>query len=509
MSGFNTIAKGGGVFGNTTGGNASVQTQFGELAVAQLTPSSQTIFVHGVKGVGVVTASNGSSAFVTGVLSNAVLQSGVSSEGYAEIAMRRGLKYRAGQGSLTRLTTIFGEPVVDTNQLVGCGNAESGFYFGYRGTNFGIFHKTDGQREVRRLTISTGVATSTSVTITLDGNPITVSVAGGGTVNQTSWEISQKDYTKVGYGWFAEAHDGQVDFISMVAGPRTGSYSATGGTLAAAFSRLIEGVNITESFVSQSQWNIDKFDGSGPSRMVLDTSLGNVYQIGFQYLGYGNTRFAIEDLKTGQFQNCHMIEQANHRLRPVLKDPHITGVWRVENSGSVVGNHLTGTSGAIFTEGNVLRNIGPAFSTSAVKASINNDIETYVMSIRADRIYDGRSSYGELDLSSLTSALTVVGNDRRRGIVRIYKNARITGPVNFTRIDSVRSCASKDTSGTGLTLNNGILVASYVIYTSTVAAIELTGDNYFLSAGETLSFTVESSDNADEFALALSWFEDQ
>ena len=35
--------------------------------------------------------------------------------------------------------------------------------------------------------------------------------------------------------------------------------------------------------------------------MVIDPQQGNVYQIGYQYLGFGNAHFSVEDEDTGSF----------------------------------------------------------------------------------------------------------------------------------------------------------------------------------------------------------------
>lgn len=322
MSGFATIARNGsgnGISGQSN--NAAATTQFGETAVAQLSPSSQAILTHGINPVTFVTASIGTEASVTSSGNLAVLQSGTATTGSATLSLRRNIAYRAGQGSLGRMTAIFGTPAANNYQLVGLGNADCGYYFGYQGTNFGVMHITDGYREVRKLTVTAGVATSTSVTITLSGEARSFSIAGGGTVNQTSWEISQQDYTNMAGGWKAEAYDGTVYFIALTAGPRNGTYSAAGTGLTATFSQTQAGVATTVNFVSQSQWNVDTMDGDGPSRFNLDKTKGNVYQVGFQYLGFGNARFAIEDSNTGQFQPVHMLKLANTRTTPVLRDP--------------------------------------------------------------------------------------------------------------------------------------------------------------------------------------------
>jgi hypothetical protein len=386
------------------------------------------------------------------------------------------------------------------------GNVESGFYFGYQGLDFGVHHFTGALREVRKLTIAAGVADGTSVTVTLNGESRTFAVSGGSSINQTSWEISYRDWSNVGGGWVAEAYDGSIYFVALRTGARSGTYSATGTGLTATFSQYIAGTSVAGTFVSQSSWNIDTMDGNGPSRMLLDKTKGNVYQIGFQYLGYGNTRFAIEDPQTGQFQACHMIRQANSRLTPVLKDPHVSVIWSVANAGSTTSTHMTGASGAIFCEGEVLRNIGPAFSAYATNSDIDT-AEEPVLTVRSNRLFRGNVGYGEIDVSTLS--VTIPATGAHYVVVRVYKNLRLTGPVNFVNVNENQSIASYDTAATGFESNQNTLVATYVVPFGGSVNVDLKGDNFFLSVGESLSITAQSDTTNAVVACALTWFEDQ
>lgn len=77
------------------------------------------------------------------------IQSGTGSTGYAYIQTRRNIRYRAGQGTVARFTPIFTAGVANNIQLWGMGtiinNAPyDGYFFGYNGTTFSIFHYIAG-----------------------------------------------------------------------------------------------------------------------------------------------------------------------------------------------------------------------------------------------------------------------------------------------------------------------------------------------------------------------------
>ena len=98
-----------------------------------------------------------------------------------------------------RATAVFDTPGAGNAQFVGAGSAECGYFIGYFGSNFGILHSETGQREVRKLTITTG-ETAASVTVTLDGDSVTVPISGGNDTTQTAYQLALKDYSQVGNG---------------------------------------------------------------------------------------------------------------------------------------------------------------------------------------------------------------------------------------------------------------------------------------------------------------------
>ena len=179
MSGFSqtTLSRAG--FSATGESTSYSISGFGEMISAGLEPTAQGTFVHGINDILFFTCSNGVASSVSVASGTMSMSSGNSTSGSAHCELRRALKYRPGQGSACRLTAIFGAPVANTKQLVGAGNVESGYYFGYSGTEFGIFHEEKSGLEVRSLNVAAGVASTTNVTVTLNGAQKVVPVTGG------------------------------------------------------------------------------------------------------------------------------------------------------------------------------------------------------------------------------------------------------------------------------------------------------------------------------------------
>lgn len=67
--------------------------------------------------------------------------------------------------------------------------------------------------------------------------------------------------------------------------------------------------SLNEDIVIQDNWNLDKLDGTGPSKKTLDISKAQIMFIDIEWLGVGSVRcgFVID----GQLINCHTFHHAN------------------------------------------------------------------------------------------------------------------------------------------------------------------------------------------------------
>jgi len=64
-----------------------------------------------------------------------------------------------------------------------------------------------------------------------------------------------------------------------------------------------------ETTVAQTDWNIDKVDGSGPSGFTLDLTAGNIFQIEYTWYGYGQVLFGVVATfnNSQRFIPCHSL----------------------------------------------------------------------------------------------------------------------------------------------------------------------------------------------------------
>jgi len=129
----------------------SLVSAFGTLETGELTPVLQGDFTYGLNVQTWNTPLvNGTGAAVDTNSGRLRVQSGTGGSGnYAYITSKKIIRYRAGQGTVARFTPLFTVGVANSIQLWGVGSIVAnapydGFFFGYNGLLFGIFHYISG-----------------------------------------------------------------------------------------------------------------------------------------------------------------------------------------------------------------------------------------------------------------------------------------------------------------------------------------------------------------------------
>lgn len=479
-------------------------TSFNEVSVAELYPAAQGDFVYGVN-----TAVFASSSFSGGSISGSdgfgIVKSGTSVTGSSVLKLRRNLKYRPGMGSLIRATALFDTPVSGNYQLLGIGNTESGYYFGYYGTSFGILHKQVSQVEIRALTITVGAGTET-VTVTLNGVAVSMPITGAGSTTQTAYQISKYDFSSVGTGWYADAVGRNVYFVSSRSEPFSSTYSVSGVSIAGTFSQIQAGDAGTSSFIPQSSWNIEPVNRSCDS-FILNPQRGNVYQIGFQYLGFGNAFFGIENPETGRIIPVHTIKNANSRTTSVLKNPQMSTRLDSINFGSTTSVQPKSLSMAAFTEG-LVRKLDPRFARSHTFVNYNSTTDAPLLALKINRTFNDETCFAEFDILRIAASNE---STAKTLTVSVYRDLIIGGDVNFVYVDSQNSAVSyanltPGTNTVSTTGKNPFLTFS--VGANTAQTIDIEPEELVFNVGETVVICIHTSGQVSG-EVGVNWFEQQ
>ena len=488
-------------------------TVFGEVVTANFIPNGQGDFVYNINDQAFTTSSF---AGATVVQTDGVceLRSGTSASGSATVQLRRGLEYRPGQGSALRVTALYDTPDAGNAMFVGAGTAECGYFVGYFGTSFGILHSEKGAREIRRLDITSGAGTG-NVAVTLNGNAKIVPVVGGSDPEQTAYQLADgnADYSQVGSGgWLADAQSGSVYYISArSAAAFDDTYSVAGSGIAGSFTQVQDSEANTSTFTASGSFNVDKLDGTGPSGMTLDPQKGNIFQIEFQYLGFGNSVFSVEDPESGKLVPFHIIKNANARTTPVLKNPNLTVLATSANIGGTTTKTLKTVSMASFTEG-MVQKLDPKFAKSFAISSVNESTYVPLALLKASRVFNDQSNYGEFDLLRLSLSNETAGASGKTISIGLFLDATVTGVVDWQYVNENQSIVSYATTNpASQEIDN---IANLTPFYEIIAGPSGTQTDFLeelkliFQIGRTVVIAIKTSGSASG-TISVNWFEQQ
>ena len=89
---------------------------------------------------------------------------------------------------------------------------------------------------------------------------------------------------------------------------------------------------VVDTEIDQSDWNLDKMDGTGPSGYSLDPEATQIYVIDFQWLGVGRVRFGLDI--GGVLYYVHEMVHANDLETVYMTTPDLPVRYEIENTGT-------------------------------------------------------------------------------------------------------------------------------------------------------------------------------
>lgn len=104
------------------------------------------------------------------------------------------------------------------------------------------------------------------------------------------------------------------------------------GTTLGVVTRTSTSGTAVDTFVAQSDWNLDRLDGTGPSRITLDPTKVQIFMIDFQWLGVGRVRFGF--VIDGVEVLCHEINHANTDTVVYMTTPTLPIRYEIRNTGT-------------------------------------------------------------------------------------------------------------------------------------------------------------------------------
>lgn len=252
--------------------------------------------------------------------------------------------------------------------------------------------------------------------------------------------------------------------------------------------------NTVDNITYQNNFNTDTINGvngtSNPSGLNTDFTKGNIYQIKYQWLGFGAIKYSIED-ESGDIELYHSTRYANANTVTSTASPSFPFRWEIGNT--------TNTS------------------------SLNLKSASAMASIEGKRLYPTRL------YSTTASSLSLVLQNRKYFKDRVNKTEVFINSIiitnNTTNTDvtfSIRKATSNPTTSTFSELNTNSVVSTA---TPAVAFAPLAGDIigiYALTKGQTQNIRLTQYEldlspteylsivpSDEPSSVTVTWYEDK
>lgn len=493
----------GGVEGSLNVDITNPLTGFGEMYTESSRPKVQIDAIYGLlescETFVDATPATGSTSSLDG---NFVCQTGTGVGGYGVIRSKRSVRYRPGQGALFRFTALFDEANKTALSLQAAGpfNSTNGLLVGYDGTSFGVMHRTGGKHEIRTLTISASASGSETFDLQLNSVTYNIPLTSGSSAHNAheiqDWMNSNQT------AWEAYQNNGTVVLFGLSVGPLSGTYSASSdGTSAGSIVQDTAGVSNTESWTTQSNFNIDTLDGNGPSGFTIDTSKGNVFQTEIQYLGYGDCTFYIENPDSGHFKPFHRFKFPNSRTTPTFINPTMKVGWIAASLGSTTNLTVKGGSAL----GAVQGKISPLHTIRGFdnqKSSVGSTL-TSILAIRVRGVFKDTVQLGEV----FPKDVSVAPAGSKPCNLKVLLNPTFSDENDWQFVDEAESIVETDIVGSTFS-SNGRQVGAGVVGGGDSTTIKF-DDSLTLVRGDVLVIAATITGGAgSDVSASIEWQED-
>jgi hypothetical protein len=140
------------------------------------------------------------------------------------------------------------------------------------------------------------------------------------------------------------------------------------------------GSSVATVSVAQAAWNVDPFDGTGPSGITLDFTKTQILVCDFEWLGVGSCRMGFN--VGGATYYAHEFENSNIGAAVYMSTPNLPIRYELATSAGVVAT-LDCICATVMSEGGS-QNQGTPYSyvRTAATAAIATTVETAILRIR-------------------------------------------------------------------------------------------------------------------------------
>ena len=202
--------------------------------------------------------------------------------------------------------------------------------------------------------------------------------------------------------------------------------------------------------VPQSAWNVDTFDGTGPSGITLNETNAQIFVIDFEWLGVGRVRTGFNI--NGVTYLAHEFLHSNNISNVYMSTPNLPLRYEISNDGTGGAASLEHICSSVMSEGGS-QDTGRVFYASTNGTHVDADVENTTYAVLGIRLKS--STIGETIKLLNTSLQIHTASDRIEWTLRF--NPSVAG--TFTYNDYNNTSAQVARGATANVVTGGEIIA--------------------------------------------------
>ena len=212
--------------------------------------------------------------------------------------------------------------------------------------------------------------------------------------------------------------------------------------------------SVVDTKVEQDDWNIDKMDGTGKSKITLDFEKTQILFIDFEWLGVGRVRFGF--VVDGLVYYVHEFNNANSLAFAYMGTPNLPIRSEISNDGTGAEASITQICSTVISEGGS-QNLGVVRSVSTAGTNLDANTENSLYALLGLKLKD---NYLGASVEILNVALQLQTASHRCEWVLIL-NPTVAGTFTYSGVSqsalSVAKGATANTVTGGYEISGGFI----------------------------------------------------
>ena len=245
---------------------------------------------------------------------------------------------------------------------------------------------------------------------------------------------------------------------------------------------------------------VERFNGPW-GRVAPDITYGRPYQIAWQWLGYGQVTWSIENATTGAFQVAHSLRYAGTATETSVSNATMPLHAHVHSTGADAGLVLRVPSMSIVRQGEE-PTTGRRYSATASRAI--STTSTQVLAIRSESAFNGRVNRTPVRADFLAWSVSPTTN--ADAIIKLRLNPTQNG-AGYVATNTYSSVKYDPDGGIGADLGTEIM--SLVAENGASGTVDLRPYEIHLAPTDILLISGQSTSGTPTLRISLSWVEER